>query len=123
MNKDLILKAAQVAHETNRVWCEVNGDFSQPKWADAPAWQKESAVNGMIFHSQNPDADDSASHDSWSKEKIDNGWEWGEVKDPNSNPPTHPCLVPFEELPIEQQIKDGLFRSIAHQILLKEDTA
>ena len=119
MNIDLILKAAQVAHEANRAWCEVNGDFSQPTWADAPSWQKESAINGMRFHMENPDADDSASHNSWAKEKIHNGWEWGEVKDPNSNPPTHPCLVPFNELPLEQQIKDGLFRSIAHQILRK----
>lgn len=116
---NIIEKAAKVAHETNRAWCQVNGDMSQPTWEDAPYWQRESAINGMKFHLENPNADDSASHESWLNEKISNGWKWGEFKDPNSKPPTHPCLVPFNELPIKQQIKDGLFRAVAHQILLR----
>jgi len=117
MTAILIEQAAKVAHETNRAWCEANGDISQPSWEDAPDWQKESAIAGMEFHMANPDASDSASHDSWSTQKVKDGWVWGEVKDPEAKPPTHPCLVPFEELPIEQQIKDSLFRSVAHSIL------
>lgn len=117
MTPILIEQAAKVAHETNRAWCEANGDMSQPSWEDAPDWQKESAIAGMEFHMANPNAGDSASHDSWSAQKAKDGWVWGEVKDPEANPPTHPCLVPFEELPIEQQIKDSLFRSVAHSIL------
>lgn len=28
----------------------------------------------------------------------------------------HPCLLTFDELPIEQQIKDHLFREIVHAL-------
>ena len=103
---------ARVAHEANRAWCIVNGDTSQPSWDDAPEWQRTSAINGVIFHREHPDAGDSASHDSWMKEKVDGGWVYGEVKDPDSK--THPCIVPFDQLPRHQQIKDALFRAICH---------
>jgi hypothetical protein len=45
-------------------------------------------------------------------EKVAAGWVYGEVKDPDAKPPTHPCIVPFEELPPEQQFKDVLFKTI-----------
>lgn len=118
---DRIDHAARVAHETNRAWCVANGDDSQPSWEEAPEWQKSSAVNGVMFHMSNPEAGDSASHDSWMAEKVAAGWVYGDVKDPDATPPTHPCIVPFEQLPKHQQIKDAIFRSIVHAIMGKED--
>jgi hypothetical protein len=85
---------ARIAHEVNRAWCEHNGDKSQPKWADAPDWQRISAINGVAFHRANPDAGDSASHDSWMREKVENGWIYGVIKDPDAKPPTHPASCP-----------------------------
>lgn len=101
---------ARTCHEANRSWCEMNGDLSQLPWDQAPDWQKDSAIAGVMFLIENPDAGDSATHDSWSAQKIADGWTYGEVKDPEAK--THPCLVPFEELPHAQQFKDKLFRSI-----------
>lgn len=121
MNKLVIEQIATMCHAVNKAWCELNGDTSQPDWDDAPSWQKESAINGVTFHLDNPDAGDSASHDNWMAEKLDAGWEYGEFKDPDANPPTHHCLVPFHELPQEQQIKDKLFRSTIHSIVHYED--
>lgn len=106
------LTAAITAHEVNRVWCERLGDTSQPTWDDAPQWQRDSALAGVAFHVANPDAGDSASHDNWSRDKIADGWTFGEVKDPEAK--THPCLVPFDQLPADQQFKDRLFRTIVH---------
>jgi len=51
-----------------------------------------------------------AQHNSWMKEKIDTGWVYGKTKDAEAK--THPCIVPFEELPEFQQKKDGLFCAI-----------
>lgn len=113
----LIEKAARVAHEANRAWCIANGDMSQPTWDDAPDWQQESARNGVAFHMNNPGAGDSASHDNWMAEKVAAGWVYGLVKNPDAQPPTHPCIVAFEDLPKEQQIKDAIFRSIVHAII------
>ena len=102
---------AKVCHEANRAFCETLGDNSQPSWEEAPEWQKESAIRGVEFH-LNGEHGPEASHESWMKQKVDDGWEYGEVKDPENK--THPCIVPFDQLPAHQQHKDVLFRAIVH---------
>lgn len=116
-----IREIAAVCHEANRALCTEQGDFSQPVWNDAPDWQVDSAILGVEFHVSNPEASDSASHDSWSAQKVADGWVYGEIKDPEAK--THPCLVAFEQLPPEQQVKDALFRSIVHALKPLLDTS
>ena len=111
---DIVDRIAKVVHEANRAWCEANGDNSQRVWEYAPNWQKYSAIEGVKFHVQNPDAGDSASHDNWMKQKIEEGWVYGEVKDPEKK--THPCIMEFDKLPEVQQKKDALFRAIVHAL-------
>lgn len=36
-------------------------------------------------------------HDVWAQGRIAEGWTWGEERDDQRK--THPCLVPYEELP------------------------
>lgn len=103
---------AAICHEANRAYCQRLADHSQPTWADAPDWQKDSAVNGVNFHIDNPDAHDSDSHEVWMAEKVASGWVYGAVKDEKEK--THPCILPFDKLPVEQQLKDALFRAIVH---------
>jgi hypothetical protein len=105
-----VLTVAQICHEANRALCEATGDHSQQPWQFAEDWQRESAINGVQFALNNPDAPDSAQHDAWSAEKIEQGWTYGTVKDADAK--THPCLIPFDELPPEQRAKDTLFRGI-----------
>ena len=108
---------ARVCHEVNRAYCAALGDYSQARWEEAPSWQRESAVAGVRFHLDNPTAEPSASHEEWARVKRDAGWVHGAVKDERRK--THPCLVPFAELPREQQAKDMLFIVIVHS--LKDD--
>ena len=105
-----IEEIAELAHETNRVYCELLGDMSQPSWGNAPGWQKKSAVSGVKFHLANPDASPSHSHDEWLRTKEVDGWKYGPVKDPEKK--EHPCCVPYDDLPLEQKIKDTLFTSV-----------
>ena len=114
MMQPLFEEIAKVCHEANRAYCETIGDFTQKSWEDAPDWQRNSAINGVKFHIANPEAGDSASHDSWMKEKLEQGWTYGETKDVEKK--THHCLVPFDQLPKFQQKKDALFRSIVHAL-------
>lgn len=104
------IKIAKLCHEVNKAYCESIGDDSQPSWKDAPKWQRESAENGVKFHLANPDSTPEKSHENWYKEKEVNGWEYGEKKDIEKK--LHPCMVPYSELPKEQQFKDKLFVTI-----------
>ena len=105
-----IVQIAELAHETNRAYCRLIGDDSQPSWQDAPEWQRNSAISGVEFHLQNPDAAPCRSHEEWLRTKKAEGWKYGPVKDPEKK--EHPCCVPYDELPLEQRIKDTLFASI-----------
>jgi len=109
------IDVAKIAHEINRAYCQAIGDDSQVAWADAPTWQKDSALAGVVFQLENPDSPPSASHDSWLKKKEAEGWKYGKVKDPEKK--EHPCFVPFDELPKEQQAKDFLFKAVVRQLM------
>lgn len=113
-----IEQIAEVAHETNRVYCQTIRDYSQIPWNGAPQWQKDSSIKGVKFQIDNPDAGQSAQHEKWLKDKFDDGWKYGEVKDPEKK--EHPCCVPYDKLPFEQKVKDALFVGIvrAMKVLL-----
>ena len=112
MNNEQI---AKVAHEVNRAYCEALGDSSQTAWENAPQWQKDSAINGVEFHRNNPKAGAEHSHNEWLEEKRCTGWKYGKIK--NEIKKEHPCFVPYNELPVEQQAKDYIFRGIVHALI------
>jgi len=105
-----IEEVARVAHNVNRSYCESIGDVSQVTWESAPEWQKHSAKQGVKFCLNNPEAPPSANHDSWLAVKQAEGWTYGDVKDEEKR--THPCCVPYDELPPEQKSKDYLFKAV-----------
>ena len=106
------VQIAQVAHEVNRAYCASIGDDSQPAWADAPDWQRQSALAGVEMHLANPDATPEQSHESWLAVKLADGWAYGPVK--NAELKQHPCFMPYAGLPPEQKSKDYLFRAVVH---------
>jgi hypothetical protein len=105
---------ARTAHEVNRAYCAALGDLTQPAWEDAPSWQRDSAVKGVQFALANPDATPEQQHESWMQTKAEEGWAWGEKKDPERK--LHPCMLPYESLPIEQRVKDHLFRAVVRSL-------
>lgn len=112
-------RIAEVAHEANRAYCRALGDDSQPAWADAPGWQRESAITGVHFHAANANATPEDSHKSWLDEKKADGWKWGAKKDPDAK--EHPCFVPYSELPQEQRAKDYIFSAVVKTMIRQYD--
>ncbi len=106
-------RIARVCHEANRVYCESMGDLSQQPWEQAPDWQKLSSRNGVLGVLCNGDTPE-ASHERWMEQKVSTGWKFGEKKDPDKL--EHPCLVPYAELPEQQQRKDHLFNRICYSM-------
>ncbi len=86
---------AKVCHEANKSYCETIGDNSQKSWDEAEQWQRDSAIKGVEYRLENPDAPRSAQHEAWYSDKASAGWVYGKVKDPDAK--THPCMVPYDE--------------------------
>jgi hypothetical protein len=101
---EIIENVAEVCHEANAAFCRTIGDDSQPTWAAAPEWQKESARLGVRLH-MTGDHGPEKSHESWMEQKIKDGWVFGAAKDPAAK--THPCLVPYDQLDSNQQMKSS----------------
>lgn len=112
------LEIARVCHEVNAAYCRALGDTSQMPWEDAPSWQRESAVMGVELHLSGEHGPE-ASHNSWLAEKERCGWVYGEKKDPVAK--THPCMVPFGELPQHQQAKDFIFKAIVDALKFRHE--
>lgn len=108
MNK--IETIAKVCHQANKAFCEAYGDNSQKDWEQAEEWQRYSAIKGVEFRIANPDGKPSAQHEAWMKDKVADGWLYGAVKSAEFK--THPCIVPYEQLPEVQQKKDALFQAV-----------
>lgn len=101
---------ARVCHEVNRAYCAAIGDSSQVAWENAPQWQRDSAIKGVEFTIATPNAEPHDSHNSWLAEKERDGWKFGPVKDVDAK--THPCFVPYDQLPVDQRTKDYLFQAV-----------
>lgn len=105
-------KIAEVCHEANLAYCRTIGDRSQVSWYDAPEWQRESMIEGVTKRLSGEITSPEQSHESWMAHKIANGWTYGPVKDALSIPKRHPCIMPYEDLPLFQRQKDILFAAI-----------
>ena len=49
-------------------------------------------------------------HEAWREDKRRDGWVYGVVKDPAAK--THPCMVPYADLPESQRRKDALYLAV-----------
>lgn len=101
---------AKMCHETNKHFTRLIGDYTQHSWEEAEEWQRQSAISGVKFALANPTAPASSQHDAWFADKVNDGWIYGPVKDAAKK--EHPCMVPYEQLPLEQRTKDHLFKGI-----------
>jgi hypothetical protein len=110
MNRE---QMARVAHEVNRAYCRALGDYSHVSWEESPEWQRSSIRMEVDLHLSG-DFGPEAAHNAWMKHKLDEGWRYGPIEKPEAK--EHPYLVPFVQLPAEQQAKDYIFRTVVRTI-------
>lgn len=100
---------ARVVHEANRALQHIQGDPTpSPPWDQAPQSQRQSALEGVLdaLAGSTP----AELHRDWVTHKLRSGWRYGPVKDEAAK--THPCMVPYDELPNHQKLKDRMFIAI-----------
>lgn len=106
---------ARVCHEANRTYSEAADLELHKPWGHAPQWQRDSAIKGVENILANPWMSPIDSHESWYAEKASTGWRYGPTKDENAK--THPCMVPYLDLPETQRAKDTLFVNIVRALM------
>lgn len=57
-------------------------------------------------------------HEVWAETRIKQGWTYGEQR--NDELKTHPCLVPYEDLPEEEKVYDRNTSIDTLKFILKE---
>lgn len=100
---------ARAIHEANLAYCLANGDTSQPPWDEIEEWQRQSSRNAVMTALGG--ATPEQQHEAWMAERQAAGWTLGPVKDTATK--THPCLVPYDQLPPAQRAKDALVGGVA----------
>lgn len=114
-----VAQIAKVAHEANRAFCQTLGDDMTPKpWEACSDAQRASIISGVLFRLNNPSAAPGAQHEAWRQAKIADGWKHGPVKDEAKK--EHPNLVPFTDLPLNQQLKDALFQGVVDALWVEQ---
>lgn len=108
------LEIARVAHEVNAAYCRSIGDDSQLSWDDASDELKASCLAGVTMNLENSEATPESNHESWMKERLENDWILGDEKSEELK--THPLLIPYDELPVEQRAKDYIFKALINSM-------
>lgn len=109
---------ARVCHEANRA---VQTIQASPLIAISPPWDeldfetRQSAISGVVNALKGATPEES--HENWCRFKREHGWVRGPVKDLERR--EHPLLVPYDELPESQKLKDKLFLAVVEA--LRED--
>ena len=115
----LIEDIAQICHNVNREYCQSIGDDSQVLWHEAEQSHRDSLIDGVRYAIDNDFPHPALMHANWLMGKEFDGWKYGEVKDLDKK--LHPCFVPYDELPPEQQKKDEIFTEAAKVLIAAYD--
>ena len=102
---------ARVVHEANRAVQIEQNDPTIPvsnSWDESSPSTRDSAIAGVVGAQSG--FGPAESHNGWMEFKLNDGWVLGPMK--NEELKQHPLLVPYEDLPESQKVKDKLFLAI-----------
>jgi hypothetical protein len=101
---------ALVAHEANRALATLQGEYNTLPWLALDEHTRQSVRQGVDWARAHPEASPASAHENWLKFKVAAGWTYGPYKDTVAK--QHPCIMPYDELSHDQQLKDAVFLAI-----------
>lgn len=104
-------KIAECIHGATRVLGRPNGDIILA-WNDLPDIDRNLAIKAVDELMINPQSKTYEElHDLWWELKIQDGWVFGEFHSHELK--THPCMIPYQDLPKSELIKDEIWSANA----------
>lgn len=107
---DMVYAIAKVCHQANQAFRSALGQDPGPDWTQCTSEQQHTTMVGVEAVLDDNRISAADLHQSWVDDLTAKGWVHGPVKDMALK--THPCLVPYHELPPYERYKDKLFASI-----------
>jgi len=105
-----IEQICRVTHAANSALTQVNGEKPYPAWDEAPAWMRQSSARS-VQETLEGGNDPRYDHEQWFKERTKQGWVYGPIRDEATK--TSPHLIPYDDLPFAQLVKDLIRAAIA----------
>jgi hypothetical protein len=100
---------ARVCHAANtELQALANDPFPSLPWDSEPDEIRETTIAGVEAALKGVTPEEL--HAEWAKNKAAAGWRRGEFKDAQAK--THPCLVPYGDLPESERVKDAVFGAV-----------
>ena len=101
-----ITQIAKTCHAVHRAYCKQMGIETQPVWDEVSESHKDVIINSVLKILSGEINSKEESHFNFVMNKEAQGWKFGIYSKENK---TNPRLLPFEELRIEDQVKETLF--------------
>ncbi len=106
----IVQELAELIHGINLLYTKTAGlPGTTVPWIAVSEGERAKFIAAVEEQIKNPSSSPENSHKRWMKSKKQDGWIFGEF---NRVEKTHPCLANYDELPLEQQIKDKLFMKL-----------
>lgn len=105
-----VAQVAQICYAANAAYARTIGEGETKAWSVLDQADRDSYMNGVLYRINHLHASPEDQHNEWARAKQLEGWVHGDVKDVEKK--THPCLVPYYQLPVSQRVKDSLFVAI-----------
>ncbi len=99
------LQIAEIIHSVSSLIPRPDGS-EVGSWQDLPDTFKKNAENAVIQIMNSSSHSPEDLHNLWMKPLVNGGWSQGPYDRENK---THPCLIPFEELPESEVLKDEIW--------------
>jgi len=106
--REILTLCCRIAADANIHYCLNINEPPPPAWDGLTNAMQEGMIKGaqMALAGSSPEQ----SHENWCKTRLAEGWEYATVTDRENK--KHACLVPYNELPEAQRVKDALFQNI-----------
>ncbi|MFE9742909.1 RyR domain-containing protein [Streptomyces sp. NPDC006477] len=104
-----VQQIAQVCHEANRGWQGARSErYIAQEWTATLLESRETTIQGVRSVLAGKSAEEC--HEEWVESYRLYGWRYGETKDEFQK--THPCMVPYNQLPDFVRMKNSIFAGI-----------
>lgn len=106
--REILTLCCRIAADANIHYCLNINEPPPPAWDGLTNAMQEGMIKGaqMALAGSSPEQ----SHENWCKTRLAEGWEYATITDRDNK--KHACLVPYNELPEAQRVKDALFQGI-----------